>query len=144
MPTYDETECELMSRANVECYIQWVCVPVNNPIFYPQIKNKPYIHRAYAFILELSTVAVSPGIEPGGIVFPSQNNNIVLYLFGVLQTMWELEIFSSAPSRLWWPIAICRVDRLFPVTWLGNVWEPAPPPHCSMGMDRLFNPTSRA
>jgi hypothetical protein len=75
-------------------------VPVNNPIFYPQIKNKPYIHRAYAFILELSTVAVSPGIEPGGIVFPSQNNNIVLYLFGVLQTMWELEIFSSAPSRL--------------------------------------------
>jgi hypothetical protein len=31
---------------------------------------------------------VSPGIEPGGIVFPSQNNNIALYLFGVLQAMW--------------------------------------------------------
>jgi hypothetical protein len=41
---------------------------------------------------------VSPGIEPGGIVFPSQNNNIVLYSFGELQTMWELEIFSSAPG----------------------------------------------
>jgi hypothetical protein len=39
---------------------------------------------------------VSPGIEPGGIVFPSQNKNIVFYLFDVLQTMWELEIFSSA------------------------------------------------
>jgi hypothetical protein len=32
-----------------------------------------------------------------GIVFPSQNNNIILYLFGVLQTMWQLEIFNSAP-----------------------------------------------
>jgi hypothetical protein len=30
---------------------------------------------------------VSPGIEPGGIVFPSQNNNIVSFLFGVLQAM---------------------------------------------------------
>jgi hypothetical protein len=45
--------------------------------------------------------SVSPGIEPAGIVvFPSQNNNIVLYLFGVLQAMWELEIFSSALGRL--------------------------------------------
>jgi hypothetical protein len=25
---------------------------------------------------------VSPGIKPGGIVFPSQNNNIVLYSLG--------------------------------------------------------------
>ncbi len=45
-----------------------------------------------------ATMPVSPGIEPGGIVFPSQNNNIVLYSFGELQTMWELEIFSSAPG----------------------------------------------
>jgi hypothetical protein len=43
---------------------------------------------------------VSPGIEHGDIVFHSQNNNIVLYLIGKLQTMWELEIFSSAPGRL--------------------------------------------
>jgi hypothetical protein len=43
---------------------------------------------------------VSPGIEPGGFVFPSQNNNIVLCLFGVLQAMWKLEIFSSARGRL--------------------------------------------
>jgi hypothetical protein len=41
-------------------------------------------------------LGVLPGIELGGIVFPSQNNNIVLYLFGVLQTMLELDIFSSA------------------------------------------------
>jgi hypothetical protein len=32
-----------------------------------------------------------------------------------------------------------RVDRPFPVTWLGNVWEPTPPPR-SMGLSRLFNP----
>ncbi len=31
-----------------------------------------------------------------------------------------------------------RVDRLFPVTWLDNVWEPTPPP--STGLSRLFNP----
>jgi hypothetical protein len=30
---------------------------------------------------------VSLGIEPGGIVFPIQNNNIVPCLFGVLQAM---------------------------------------------------------
>jgi hypothetical protein len=44
---------------------------------------------------------VLPGIEPGGIVFPSQNNDIVPCLFGVLQAMWKLEIFSSALGRLW-------------------------------------------
>jgi hypothetical protein len=32
-----------------------------------------------------------------------------------------------------------RVDRPFPVTRLGNVWEPIPPPH-STGLSRLFNP----
>jgi hypothetical protein len=47
------------------------------------------IHLAYASVI----LIVSPGIEPGGIVFPSQNNNTVLHLFGVLQAMWELEIF---------------------------------------------------
>ncbi len=46
------------------------------------------------------SISVSPGIEPGGIVFPSQNNNIVPGLFGVLQAMWKLEIFSSVPGRL--------------------------------------------
>jgi hypothetical protein len=45
-------------------------------------------------------VSVLPGIEPCGVVFPSQNNNIVLYLFGVLQAMWKLDIFSSAPGQL--------------------------------------------
>ncbi len=32
----------------------------------------------------------------------------------------------------------CRIDRPFPVTWLGNVWEPTPPR--STGLSRLFNP----
>ncbi len=34
----------------------------------------------------------------------------------------------------------CRVDRPFPVTWLGNLWEPFPPPPRSTGLSRLFNP----
>jgi hypothetical protein len=48
----------------------------------------------------ISIINVSPGIKPGGIVFPSQNNNIVLNSFGVLQTMWELEILTSALGQL--------------------------------------------
>jgi hypothetical protein len=48
----------------------------------------------------VNIILVLPGIKPGGIVFPSQNNNIVLYSFGVLQTMGELEIFCIAPGRL--------------------------------------------
>jgi hypothetical protein len=48
---------------------------------------------AYYTPLLLGEGIVSPGIEPGGIVFPSQNNNIVLYSFGILQAMWELGKF---------------------------------------------------
>ncbi len=65
------------------------------------------------FLLVLSSltpqkeIIVSPGIEPSGIVFLSQNNNIVLRLFGILQTMWELEILSSAPG---WPDDPLRVS----------------------------------
>jgi hypothetical protein len=51
-------------------------------------------------------LGILPGIEPSGIVFPSQNNNIVLYLFDVLQAMWELEIFSSAPRWLDDPLRV--------------------------------------
>ncbi len=43
---------------------------------------------------------VSPGIEPSGVVFPSQNNNNILRSFSVLQPMWELEFFSSAQGQL--------------------------------------------
>ncbi len=88
----------------------------------------------YKYILKMLTLCtmvllVSLGIEPGGIVFPSQNNNIILQSFCVLRTMWELEIFSSRPGRLCWPITSeCHVDCPFPVMWLGNVWEPAPSP----------------
>jgi hypothetical protein len=39
---------------------------------------------------DMNTIqTVSLGIEPGSIVFPSQNNNIVLWVFGVLQAMWN-------------------------------------------------------
>jgi hypothetical protein len=43
---------------------------------------------------------ILPGIEPGNIVFPSQNNNIVSCFFSVLQSMWGFEIFSRAPGQL--------------------------------------------
>jgi hypothetical protein len=58
-------------------------------------------YRGYwiTFRYIFNKVIVSPGIKPDGIVFPSQNNNIVLCLFGVLQAMWEFEIFSSALGR---------------------------------------------
>ncbi len=34
-------------------------MPVTDSFFYPQVKNKPCVHRAYAFILEFSTVTNS-------------------------------------------------------------------------------------
>jgi hypothetical protein len=57
-----------------------------------------YIHNFY------SCATVSPGIEPGGIVFPSQN--IIYIRLSVLQTMCELEILAvrrvsfENPSRV--------------------------------------------
>jgi hypothetical protein len=33
---------------------------------------------------KLVSIHVSPGIEPGGIVFHSQNNNKILYSFDIL------------------------------------------------------------
>ncbi len=51
-------------------------------------------------IVTLVYCNVSLGIEAGGIVFPSENNNFILYSFSILQTMWELEIFSSVLVQL--------------------------------------------
>ncbi len=39
----------------------------------------------------------------------------------------------------WWPLASVALTARFLVTWLGNVWEPALPPH-SAGLSCLFNP----
>ncbi len=38
------------------------------------------------------------------------------------------KISSSAPGLSVMTPCECCVDRLFPVTWLGNVWESFPPP----------------
>jgi hypothetical protein len=67
------------------------------------------------------------------VVFPSQSNTIIPYVFGVLQAMRVLDIFSSAPGRLWWPIVSVVLTVRFPITWLGNVWEPAPSPLLQYG-----------
>jgi hypothetical protein len=66
-------------------------------------------------------MGVSPGIEPGGIVFPSRNINIFIYLFGILQAMWKLDIFSSAAESALMTHCECHVDRPFSVMWLGDV-----------------------
>jgi hypothetical protein len=50
-----------------------------------------------------------------GIVFPSQNNNIILYLFGVLQTMCNYKFLTVRRSALMTHREF-RVDRPFPVT----------------------------
>jgi hypothetical protein len=49
---------------------------------------------------KLVSIHVSPAIEPGGIVFHSQNNNKILYSFDILLTIWELKIFNSALGQL--------------------------------------------
>ncbi len=80
---------------------------------------------------------VSPGIEPGYIVFPSHKNNVFIlskvycYLYGKRKFAAVRRVGLMTRHEY-------RVDRLFPVTWLGNVWEPTPPPQ--YGLSRLFNP----
>jgi hypothetical protein len=83
-------------------------------------------------------LTVSPGIEPGHIVFPSHKNNVYnlvkayCYLCGKRKFPAVRRVSLMTHRK-------CRVDRPFPVTWLGNVWEPFPPPpqfiyfvHCSI------------
>ncbi len=40
----------------------------------------------------------------------------------------------------WWPFASVVLPVHFPIMWLGNEWEPAPPPPPSMDLSSLFNP----
>jgi hypothetical protein len=65
-------------------------------------------------------LTVSPGIEPGYVVFPSHKNN-VQFIVGRTATVWKkYEISSSAPGLSVMTHRKCRVDHPFPVTWLGN------------------------
>jgi hypothetical protein len=83
--------------------------------------------------------SVSPGIEPGYIVFPSHKNNVYMfskaycYLCGKRKFLAVRRVGLMTHGKY-------QVDRPFPVTWLDNVWEPTPPPPCSTGLSRLFNP----
>jgi hypothetical protein len=62
-------------------------------------------------------VCVSPGIEPGYIVFPSHKNN-VQFIIGRTATVWKIEkISSSVPGLGVMTHRECRVDRPFPVMW---------------------------
>ncbi len=47
---------------------------------------------------------------------------------GVLLSCEKLKISSSAAGLSVMTIRECHVDCPFPVMWLGNVWEPSPPP----------------
>ncbi len=48
------------------------------------------------------------------------------------------KISSSAPGLSVMTPRECRVDHPFPVTWLGNVWEPSPPPLLQAWADYFF------
>ncbi len=71
---------------------------------------------------------VSQGIDPGYSRLPQSVIIIFFSVYFVYCRPWVLEIFSSAPGWLWWPIAKVVLTIRFPIMWLGDVWEPAPPP----------------
>jgi hypothetical protein len=52
-----------------------------NPVFYPQVKNKPCVHWAYEFIIE--------DMAPSQTIWLDENIDIVLWLDGnVLLFIW--------------------------------------------------------
>ncbi len=77
--------------------------------------------------MRMEDLFVSPGIEPGYIVFPSHKNNVYMfskmycYLCGKRKFL-AVRRVSLMTHREY------RVDSPFQVTWLDNVWEPIPPP----------------
>jgi hypothetical protein len=61
-------------------------------------------------------ITVSPGIEPGYVVFPRQNNNDILCSSSVLQINVGNENFLAVRLVGLMTHHECRVDRPFPVT----------------------------
>ncbi len=89
-------------------------------------------------ILTKPKVVVSLGIDPGYICLPQ--SKIIMYSFiGVLLSC-EKNWKFLAVRRVWawWLFASVVLTVCFPITELGNVWEPAPPR--STGLSHLFNP----
>jgi hypothetical protein len=62
------------------------------------------------------TVHVSPGIEPGCVIFPSQNNNDMLCSSSILQIHVEIGKFLAVRRVGLMTHHEYRVDRPFPVT----------------------------
>ncbi len=73
------------------------------------------------------SVSVSPDIVSGYMVFPSHKNNV--YMFGkVYFYLCGKRKFLAVRRVGLMTHREYRVDRPFPVTWLGNVWDPTLPP----------------
>jgi hypothetical protein len=88
-------------------------------------------------VLPVHIVLVSTGIEPGYIIFPSHKKQCVCIVRRTAICM-EYEKFLAVHQVGLITHREYRVEHPFPVTWLGNVWEPSPPR--STGLSRLFNP----
>jgi hypothetical protein len=71
--------------------------------------SMPSVHvheRVHAQYVSMSmSISVSPGIEPGYVVFPSHKNN-VQFIVGRTATMWKnLKFLAVRRVFVWWPIA---------------------------------------
>ncbi len=87
---------------------------------------------------KLSNIHVSLVVVSAIFVFPSHKKQCVYLSKAYCYFLWEKKFLAVRRVGLMTHREY-RVDRPFPVTWLGNVWEPNPPPS-SMGLSRLFNP----
>jgi hypothetical protein len=77
--------------------------------------------------------------QESNLVISSSPVTKIMYRFiGILLFMKRKEISSSAPGLSMMTLSECRVDHPFPVTWLGKVWDPPPPP--AGQVKGLFNP----
>jgi hypothetical protein len=79
---------------------------------------------------------VSPGTKSGYIRLPQ--SQIIMYSF-IWRTaiVWKIKIFLAVRRGwAWWPFTSVVLTVRFPIKWLGNVWEPAPPR--SMGLSRPY------
>ncbi len=84
-------------------------------------------------------LTVLPVVVSAIFVFPSHKNNPFMLSKVYCYFVWERKFLAVRRVGLMTHHEY-RVNRPLPVTWLGNVWEPTPPPPCSMGLSRLFNP----
>ncbi len=70
---------------------------------------------------------VSPVFVSAIFVFPRSQKQCVYLSKAYCYFLWEKKFLAVRRVGLMTRREY-RVDSLFPVTWLGNVWEPNPPP----------------